>query len=428
MLFSKKMKAIITALITVLVTVLFFGCGDEEQQTQQAQKAQVKAMKVIQRDTPLVSEFAGQIMAAEEVKVQSKVTGNIVEKYINGGQMVEEGQPLYKIDSRQYESAVLKARADLAQSEATWRNAQIDLQRYEQLLKDGAIAEQTVTTQASQVASYEAVVKANEALLKTAMENLADTMIYAPMSGKLSVDDVALGAFVSAGQTTLVTIGLVNPIFAQFSISETEYLRFLTVQSMKTSSNPIEVSMTLSDGKEYAYPGEIVEMDREMANNTGSLTVKALFPNPNGLLLPGMFARIKLSGEVIPNAILVPQRAVQQLLGKSFVMVVGKDGKSEARTVTIGDRIGSYYVIDSGVTTQDTVIVEGLTTLQEGVDLAVNLVTAGEMGFTLSEITSTFNADGTSAQPSPSSQQPSAASNNSQSPTSSQTSSTNSNT
>ena len=408
MLFSKKMKAIITALITVLVTVLFFGCGDEEQQTQQAQKAQVKAMKVIQRDTPLVSEFAGQIMAAEEVKVQSKVTGNIVEKYINGGQMVEEGQPLYKIDSRQYESAVLKARADLAQSEATWRNAQIDLQRYEQLLKDGAIAEQTVTTQASQVASYEAVVKANEALLKTAMENLADTMIYAPMSGKLSVDDVALGAFVSAGQTTLVTIGLVNPIFAQFSISETEYLRFLTVQSMKTSSNPIEVSMTLSDGKEYAYPGEIVEMDREMANNTGSLTVKALFPNPNGLLLPGMFARIKLSGEVIPNAILVPQRAVQQLLGKSFVMVVGKDGKSEARTVTIGDKVGSYYVIESGVTAQDTVVVEGLTNLQEGVELAVNLVTAGEMGFTLAEIKTPYNADGgrtqsSSTQPSPSS-------------------------
>ncbi|MBR1859354.1 MAG: efflux RND transporter periplasmic adaptor subunit, partial [Selenomonadaceae bacterium] len=233
---------------------------------------------------------------------------------------------------------------------------------------------------------------------------------------------------VSAGQTTLVTIGLVNPIFAQFSISETEYLRFLTVQSMKTSSNPIEVSLTLSDGKEYSYPGEIVEMDREMANNTGSLTVKALFPNPNGLLLPGMFARIKLSGEVIPNAILVPQRAVQQLLGKSFVMVVGKDGKSEARTVTIGDKVGSYYVIESGVTAQDTVVVEGLTNLQEGVELAVNLVTAGEMGFTLSEITSTFNADGTSAQPSPSSQQPSAASNNSQSPTSSQTSSTNSNT
>ncbi|MBR1858825.1 MAG: efflux RND transporter periplasmic adaptor subunit, partial [Selenomonadaceae bacterium] len=213
---------------------------------------------------------------------------------------------------------------------------------------------------------------------------------------------------VSAGQTTLVTIGLVNPIFAQFSISETEYLRFLTVQSMKTSSNPIEVSMTLSDGKEYAYPGEIVEMDREMANNTGSLTVKALFPNPNGLLLPGMFARIKLSGEVIPNAILVPQRAVQQLLGKSFVMVVGKDGKSEARTVTIGDKVGSYYVIESGVTAQDTVVVEGLTNLQEGVELAVNLVTAGEMGFTLAEIKTPYNADGgrtqsSSTQPSPSS-------------------------
>ena len=130
-----------------------------------------------------------------------------------------------------------------------------------------------------------------------------------------------------------------------------------------------------------------------MANNTGSLTIKAIFPNPSGLLMPGMFARVKLSGDTRPNSILVPQRSVQQLLGKSFVMVVGKDGKSEARTVTLGDKVGSYYIIEDGVTPQDTVVVEGLTNLQEGVELAVTEVTAGEMGFTLAEMTSTYNAD-----------------------------------
>ena len=222
--FTKNLKFLFIALITLITTTLFLGCGDEEQAPKQAMKSQVKAMKVIQRDTPLTSEFAGQILAANEVKVQSKVSGNVVEKYVTGGQFVSEGQPLYKIDSRQYESAVLKARADLAQSEATLKNAQIDLYRDQKLLEDEAIAEQVVTTQAAQVRAYEAQVAANEALVQTAMDNLEDTMIYAPMSGQLSVDDVAVGTFVSAGQTNLVSIGTTNPIYAQFSVSETDQI------------------------------------------------------------------------------------------------------------------------------------------------------------------------------------------------------------
>ena len=399
--FSIKSKTSIVALITLLMTTLCLGCGDEDQQQNQAvRKAQVKAMKVIQRDTPLTSEFAGQIMAANEVKVQSKVTGNVVEKYVTGGQLVAAGQPLYKIDSRNYETAVLKAQADLAQSEATLKNAQIDLYRDQKLLEEAAIAEQVVTTQAAQVRAYEAQTAANEALLQTALDNLEDTMIYAPMSGQLSVDDVAVGTFVSAGQTNLVTIGSSNPIYAQFSVSEADYLKFLNVQALKSEEMTIDVTLTLADGTEYPFVGQIVESDRELANNTGSLTIKALFPNPSGLLLPGMFARVKLSGDTRPNAILVPQRSVQQLLGKSFVMVVGKDGKSEARTVNLGDQIGSYYIIESGVTSADTVIVEGLTNLQEGVELDVTEVTPGEMGFTLSEVKSTYNADsGSSTNP-----------------------------
>lgn len=393
--FSVKSKISIIAIITLLMTTLCLGCGDEEQgqEAQQVRKAQVKAMKVIQRDTPLTSEFAGQIMAANEVKVQSKVTGNVVEKYVVGGQFVTAGQPLYKIDSRNYETAVLKAQADLAQSEATLKNAQIDLYRDQKLLEEAAIAEQVVTTQAAQVRAYEAQTAANEALLQTALDNLEDTMIYAPMSGQLSVDDVAVGTFISAGQTNLVTIGSSNPIYAQFSVSESDYLKFLNVQALKSEEMTIDVTLTLADGTEYPFVGQIVESDRELANNTGSLTIKALFPNPSGLLLPGMFARVRLSGDTRPNSILVPQRSVQQLLGKSFVMVVGKDGKSEARTVKLGDKVGSYYIIEDGVTPADTVVVEGLTNLQEGVELAVTTVTAGEMGFTLSEVTSTYNAD-----------------------------------
>ncbi len=403
-----KAKLMIPAAMLAASSIVFGGCGDDNNQQQaQVQKAQVKAMKVIQRDTPLASEYAGHLVGTEEVKVQAKISGNVVEKLVNGGQYVEQGQLLYRIDSRQYKSAVLRAQADLAQAEAvldqsvaTYNNSLADLRRDEQLLAEAAIAEQVVTTQAAKVRADEATCAANEAAiyacqaaLRTAQEDLADTEIYAPMTGQLGVDDVAVGTFVSAGQTTLVTIGSPDPIFAQFSISEADYLHFMTVQNMQSDHNPIGVTITLADGKEYPFEGRIVEVDRELANSTGSLIMKAIFPNPSGLLMPGMFARVKLSGEVIPNAILVPQRAVQQLLGKSFVMVVGAEDKSEARTVELGDQVGSYFVVNKGIGMSDTVIVEGLTNLREGVELAVKTVTPGEMGFTLANVVSTYNAD-----------------------------------
>lgn len=407
MVLSKTKLRTLTA-IFVASSIVFGGCGkDNNPQPTQVQKMQVKAMKVIQRDTPLASEYAGHLVGTDEVKIQSKVSGNVVEKYINGGQYVEQGQLLYRIDSRQYRSAVLRAQADLAQAEAvleqsiaTYNNDLIDLQRNEKLFAEEAIPEQAVSTQAAKVRADEATCAANEAsiyacqaALRTAQENLADTDIYAPMTGQLGVDDVAVGTFVSAGQTTLVTLGSPDPIFAQFSISEADYLHFMTVQNMQSDHNPINVTITLADGKVYPFEGQIVEVDRELANSTGSLIMKAIFPNPSGLLMPGMFARVKLSGEVIPNAILVPQRSVQQLLGKSFVIVVGEGNKSETRTVELGDQVGSYFVVTKGITTSDTVVVEGLTNLREGVELDVRTVTPGEMGFTLANVTSTYNAD-----------------------------------
>lgn len=383
-----------------LSATIFTGCGsDEKKQAQQAPAQQVKVMKVIQRNTPLASEYAGHLVGIEEVKVQSKVSGNVVEKFFKGGDYVNAGDLLFKIDSRQYETQILQAKASLAETEVNLQNAIRDLQRDEDLLKEAAIAEQTVTTQRATVRAYEAAADAKRAAIRLAQENLDDTEIYAPISGKLGLDDVAVGTFAAPGTTTLVTIGSTDPIFAQFSISEAEYLKFLTVQSMQTDRNPVEVTITLTDGKEYPLSGRIVETDREMANNTGSLIMKAVFPNPSGALIPGMFARVRLTGETIPNAILVPQRSVQQLLGKSFVMVVGKDNKSEARDVELGQQVGSYYVVTKGITAKDTIIVEGLMNLREGVDLAVTAVTPEEMGFTMVKATSNYDGDANLTKP-----------------------------
>lgn len=388
---NKKLKALLLAAALATSPVFIVGCGSS-QQAAQSKATQVKAMQVLQTDAPISSEYAGQVVGKDEVKVQSKVSGKIVEKYFHGGDHVDAGQPLYRLDSRQYESAVLQAQANLAQSQATLSNAETDLYRDQSLLAADAISEQTVTTQQANVNAYAAAAAANQALVQKAQQDLDDTVVYAPMSGQVSVDDVAVGTFATAGNTNLVTIGTVDPVFVQFSISEVEYLKFRNIQAMQSGSgDAINVSVKLSDGTTYPLDGRIVQADRALAQNTGTLTIKALFPNPNGLLLPGMFARVKLTGETIPNAILVPQRAVQQLLDKTFVMVVGEDGKSEARSIELGQQIGSYYVVKSGLSASDKVVVEGLSSLTEGKDLAVTMVTPEEMGFSFEEDTTPYD-------------------------------------
>ena len=380
-------KAIIAIAIVVVViagTLLMgvFGGGGGQQRAMGA--VQVKAMNVLVQDTPLTLEYAGSVKGKDEVKVQARVSGNVTDKYIKGGQYVSAGQALYKIDDRNYRAALLQAQANLAQAQATYNNALIDLQRNEQLLAAAAVSEQVVTTQRAQVAAYQANVDAMAALVQQAQQNLDDTVVYAPMSGKLAVDDVAVGTYAAAGDTKLVTIGSSNPIFVQFSISEGEYLKYVGASVVPGQALPSKtVQIALSDGSVYPIEGSIVEVDRAMQDNSGSLIIKAQFDNPDGVLVPGMFARAKLTGDTLKGAILVPERAVQQLLGKSFVMIVGEDGKSKAQNVEVGTKVGSYCIVDKGLTGKEQVIVEGLTSLTEGMDLSITEVKPEDMGFSL---------------------------------------------
>lgn len=384
---SKKGKLAIGAVIAVVIIaagIMFSGMLGGQQAQRMGGGIQVKAMNVLVQDTPLTLEYAGSVKGKDEVKVQARVSGTVTEKYIKGGQYVSAGQALYKIDDRTYQAALLQAQANLAQAQATYNNSLIDLQRNEQLLASAAVSEQTVTTMRAQVAAQQANVNAMAALVQQAQKNLDDTVVYAPMSGKLSVDDVAQGTYAAAGNTVLVTIGSSNPVFVQFSISENEYLKYVAANIAPGQALPSKtVQITLSDGSDYPVDGTIVEVDRAMQDNSGSLIVKAQFDNPNGVLVPGMFARAKLVGDTLTGAKLVPERAVQQLLGKSFVMVVGEDGKSKAVNVELGTKLGSYYVVENGLTGSEQVIVEGLTSLTEGMDLAVTSVKPEDMGFSL---------------------------------------------
>jgi len=340
-----------------------------------SQTVQVKAMQVIQRDTPVNYEFVGQVKSKNEVKIMSKVSGNIVEKMVNGGDTVYKGQPLFRIDNKQYRSAVNSARATLGKSQATLNNAQKDVERYKQLVAINGIARQTLDSQVAQAEEDAAVVEANRANLQQAQEDEQDTLILSPVDGRIDLNDLSIGDYVAAGSTKMATVSSIDPTWVQFSMSENEYLNLAQLGNGNLpSSFKDNLKLTLSNGTQYPLVGHIEQIDKGISDATGTITIKAAFSNPQKMLMPGMFAKVVAQGEVNQGALLIPQRAVTELLNKTFVSVVTDDNKAQSRQVIMGERIGNLWLVKDGVTINDRIIVEGLNKVKDGTALEVIMI------------------------------------------------------
>lgn len=374
--FSKRFSNLFYLGLTILLTAfLMTGCRNQPTAQMAPPAVEVKAMQVIQEDTPITYEYVGQVQAKEEVKLQAKVSGNIIAKMVNGGDLVHKGQQLFQIDQRQYSASLLSAKAQLAQAQAVLGNSSLETMRYKKLAAQGAVAQQALDTQVAAEKQNTAVVAANQAMVQRAKADLQDTLIVSPINGRIDVNDLSVGSFVQAGVTTIATISSVDPVFVQFSMSENEYLK-LAQNGNGSLSRALgnNLKLILSDGSQYALTGHVEQVDRGLTGNTGTLTLKAVFANPQKILVPGMFARVIAQGETRKGALLVPQRAVQELLDKTFVIVVGKDDKAESRPVKLGAKIGNLWLVEEGLSSTDRIVVEGVTKIQPGMALKVTMI------------------------------------------------------
>jgi len=367
--------------IGLIIVAIVIGVGVSRQiasfkpTMNMSQTVQVKAMQVIMRDTPTNYEFVGQVKSKNEVKIMSKVSGNIVEKMVNGGDTVYKGQPLFRIDNKQYRSSVNSAQATLRKSQATLENTQKDVERYRQLVAINGIARQTLDTQIAQAAEDAAVVEANRANLQQAQEDEQDTLILSPVDGRIDLNDLSIGDYVAAGSTKMANLSSIDPIWVQFSMSENEYLNLAQLGNGNLpSSFKDNLKLTLSNGTQYPLVGHIEQIDKGVSDATGTITIKAAFSNPQKMLMPGMFARVAAQGEVNQGALLIPQRAVTELLNKTFVSVVTEDNKAQSRQVTMGERIGNLWLVKDGITINDRIIVEGITKVKDGTALEVIMI------------------------------------------------------
>ncbi|MDR2006524.1 MAG: efflux RND transporter periplasmic adaptor subunit, partial [Acidaminococcales bacterium] len=366
--------------VPALLAALFVSAGCGKSAPPAPPPVPVKTMAAIKKDVSIVNEYAGQIQGRNEVRVQARVSGHVTEKMIAGGQLVKKGQPLFKIDSRPYVSALLSAQAQLAQAQTALSNTKIDTQRYRELYKADAIAEQALTAQEANERQQQALVDAQAALLQKARDDLNDTLVTSPIDGRLRVDDVSVGAYVQPGGTALITVDVIDPVFVVFNMSEIEYLNL-----NKTYGGDLaggwggRVDIALSNGEIYPLPGQVAQIDRALDNNSGTIIIKASFANPGGVLIPGMFARAKIAGAPVRDAVLVPQRAIRQVLDKSYVMTLTAENKVEAKQITPGQKTGGFQIVEAGLSADEIVIVEGLAKVREGQVVTPALVKPEEL-------------------------------------------------
>ena len=350
---------------------LVAACGSQGAQQPPAATPQVSVITVQQQSVTLSSELPGRTTAYETSEVRPQVNGLIVARLFTEGDQVRRGQPLYRIDPQPYVTQVASARAALARARAAIASSAALQRRYGELVKINAISKQDYDNALTAAQQATADVAAQQAALANAQIDLARTTVTAPISGRIGLSVATTGALVTAGQATaLTTIQRIDPVFVDVSQASADVLRLrqrILAGQLSRGGQAARVRLRLEDGSLYPIEGTLQFTDVSVDPATGTQTIRAVFPNPRGLLLPGMYVRAELVEGTEAAAILVPQRAVSRdEKGQPTVLVVGQGGKIEQRVLTAPRTVGENWLVTAGLKPGDKVIVEGASMLRPG--------------------------------------------------------------
>jgi membrane fusion protein (multidrug efflux system) len=329
----------------------------------------VSVLTVEPRTVPARYEFVGQAEASKHVEVRAQVSGVIVARPYVEGTDVPKGTVLFRIDPTQYEAAYRSAQAQLANARAALANADRNLARLRPLLADHAVAQKDVDDAETAQQEASASVQSAEAAVDRAKKDFENTYVRAEIAGRAGRAQMVLGALVSGPSDLLTTVDQVDPIYVNFSPSDQEVLRWRRDAASKRLIFPtgaLQVRGILSDGSVLRHEGKVNFIDVSLQSVTGTLQLRAEFPNPEHALLPGQFVRVRLLGLERTGAILVPQRAVQQGLNGAYVYVVADSNKVASRNVVASNWDGGWWIIDDGLSAGDRVIVDGVQKVAPG--------------------------------------------------------------
>jgi RND family efflux transporter MFP subunit len=347
---------------------LFAGCGGKAGAFSTA-PPEVKVAAVEQKDVPIVSEWVATLDGYVNAQIQPQVSGYIIRQTYKEGSPIRNGDVLFEIDPRPFQALLDQAKAQLAQSQAQMGKTQLDVDRDTPLAKERAIAQSQLDNDIQANLAAKAAVQSAEAQVEQAQLNLGFTHVTSLFDGIAGIAQVQLGNLVNPS-TVLTSVSQVNPIKAYFPISEQEYLRLAVhtngQSNLESPKDSTPLELILADGTTYPFKGRILYTDRQVDIATGSIRVASAFPNPKNILRPGQFGRVRASTYTRAGALLVPQRAVIELQGSYQLAVVDSNNKVNIRIVTVGERVGNQWIVDSGVKPGETVIVEGVQKVRDG--------------------------------------------------------------
>lgn len=369
---TAHLRASAPALALALVLSACSGGAPGEQA--KAPPPAVSVLAVRAQPLSIATELPGRTVAYETSDVRPQVDGIVTARLFEEGQMVRAGQPLYRIDPAPYEASAASARAALAKARAAVTASEALARRYGELVKINAISKQEYDNAVSSAGQARADVAAQQAALRTAAISLGRTTVRAPISGRIGRSLTTTGGLVSAAQSTaLTTIQRLDPIYVDIPQSSAEVLRLRQqiLAGKLTRDGKARVQLILEDGSTYPVEGTLLFTDVTVDQTTGSQVIRAVFPNPQGLLLPGMFVRAKLVQGTVQNAFLVPQQALgRDEHGNPMVMVVGADNKVAPRPVKTNGTSAASWIVTDGLREGDRVIVEGGMMLQPGMPVS----------------------------------------------------------
>jgi membrane fusion protein, multidrug efflux system len=365
-----------------MLSLTLYACPGEEAALPPPPPPQVSVYLTEAREAPIYQEFVGQVYGYNDIAIAARVEGFLEGIHFEEGSRVEKGKLLYTLESHQFEADVAAKMSDVAGARTVMTEAKTYLDRIRPLAQEKAVSESDLD---AAVAKYEvgiSSVKAAEANLRAAKIQLGYTKIYSPINGIIGKTKAKAGDFVGRSPNPIIlnTISRIDTVLVEFFITESQYLmlmRHFLSQARAGKPEPEEkadLELILSDGSTYDHKGKADFVNREVDPSTGAILIQASFPNPDELLRPGQFARVRGMVEVVKEAILIPQRCVMELQGTFSVYVVTSDNKIELREVTAGPKIGSLWLIRKGLKPRERVVYEGLQKVKSGTVVAPETV------------------------------------------------------
>ena len=376
----------LTPLAVVLMlsgSLALTGCDDKPAQQGAQQMPEVGIVTLKSAPLQITTELPGRTSAYRVAEVRPQVSGIILKRNFTEGSDIQAGVSLYQIDPATYQATYESAKGDLAKAQAAANMDQLTVKRYQKLLGTKYISQQEYDTAVATAQQSNAAVVAAKAAVETARINLAYTKVTSPISGRIGKSAVTEGALVQNGQTTaLATVQQLDPIYVDVTQSSNDFLRLkqeLANGKLQQENGKAKVELVTNDGLTYPQGGTLEFSDVTVDQTTGSITLRAIFPNPDHTLLPGMFVRARLEEGVNPDAMLVPQQGVTRTpRGDASAMVVGEGDKVEVRQITATQAIGDKWLVTEGLKTGDRVIITGLQKIKPGVQVKTQEVVSDE--------------------------------------------------